>query len=898
MWCRWEGQDSAGPRPQPPAWLVLWGKRGKGNDPSWHPLACHLVDVMMVARCLWQHALPRRLRERIAAGLGLATDAAGYWVSLWASLHDIGKASPGFQGAWPPARLALEGYGLDFPSPQGSPVPHPLVTAAVLPNLLKETGLAQRAALRLSGVVAGHHGTFPRADAWVDLGSHSLGGPPWTAVRRELWSHLLAVAGPAPEAARLASLSDHALLLLLAGLTCVSDWIGSMQESFPPAGHVPELDRYAGAALRQAEKALDRLGWSGWVPRPAVAFSKVFDFSPNQLQEVAIRLGDENRPGLVIVEAPMGTGKTEAAFWLSDAWQVGTGLGGTYIALPTEATSNQMFGRFREFLSRRFAGDRVNLHLVHGHAPLASDYRELRVLSAAEDHEAGVVAEEWFVPRKRALLAPFGVGTVDQSLLTVLRIRHGFLRLFGLAAKTVVVDEAHAYDTYMSTLLDRLLAWLGAAGAPVIVLSATLPRSRRSQLLAAYLGKEAPLPPTPYPRVTWAWDGRAGCVALEPPPSTEVRLERVGSDPDAIARRLARALEDGGCAVWICNTVGRAQKAYRALAALEAPGLDVDLFHALYPYADRTKREQRALARFARRADRPFRAVLVATQVVEQSLDLDFDLMVTDLAPVDLLFQRLGRLHRHPETLRPPKLTSPELWLTLSPDPAVLPDFTATSPVYDEYLLLRSWLALAGRASLKVPDDIEPLVQEVYDAPPPSGLQGELAQRLQAARDRMRAAHDEQAQQATCRLIGHPSYPDNILEAFTVDLDEEDPNAHVAFQALTRLGPPNVSLVCLHAVNGQPSLTPDGSEPLDLERTPSLATVEQLLGRSLRLAHRALAPRFLEQPVPPGWRKSPFLRHHRCALFRGGRCHTGDWELELDPELGLVIRRLDGDVRF
>ena len=390
----------------------------------------------------------------------------------------------------------------------------------------------------------------------------------------------------------------------------------------------------------------------------------------------------------------MGEGKTEAAMYLADRFAARLGQRGCYFALPTQATSNQMFTRVREFLKGRYPDNIVNLQLLHGHAALNAEFQTLLQSADAEpecvcedndlhDHRPGVIAAEWFTYRKRGLLAPFGVGTIDQALLAVLQTRHVFVRLFGLAHKTVIIDEVHAYDAYMTTLLERLLEWLAALGSSVVLLSATLPKARRDALASAYvkgLGGNIALPPDDrYPRLTWVGQADSGSRHVETSERSSRKLSlqwidgAVPKDGDAfpLGERLRVALEAGGCAAVICNTVTQAQKVYLALKEYFVGNADdgapiLDLLHARFLFKDRDERERRCLVRFGkpgalvdfgdkdlREVRRPNRAVLVATQVIEQSLDLDFDLMVSDHAPVDLILQRAGRLHRHPRADRP-----------------------------------------------------------------------------------------------------------------------------------------------------------------------------------------------------------------------------------------------------
>ena len=351
----------------------------------------------------------------------------------------------------------------------------------------------------------------------------------------------------------------------------------------------------------------------------------------------------------------MGEGKTEAALLAADA----LGPRGFYVALPTQATSNQAFTRVSDFLTHRYPGSPVHLQLLHGHASLSEEVKTLRrnatlyFRPAEGDREdmgdAGfpaVLAAEWFTYRKRGLLAPFGVGTIDQVLLADLATRHVFVRLFGLAHKAVVLDEVHAYDTYMTHLTEGLVEWLGALDASVVLLSATLPKARREALVRAYLRgrgiESTSVPSAPYPRITWAGDDGTGSheVVTSARNRRTVRLgwvspdlPRTPQDGFPIGAKLQEFLVDGGRAAVICNTVRRAQETYGALCSIFSRH-EIDLWHSQFPLSDRRLREERCLRVFGKERDPAVhRSVLVATQVIEQSLDLDFDLIVPTLSP-------------------------------------------------------------------------------------------------------------------------------------------------------------------------------------------------------------------------------------------------------------------------
>lgn len=346
----------------------------------------------------------------------------------------------------------------------------------------------------------------------------------------------------------------------------------------------------------------------------------------------------------------MGEGKTEAAFYAHLRLQSASGHRGMYIALPTQATGNLMFERAKAFLNRYGKSRRLDLQLLHGANELVEAYQKIRVRpNTPEGGEEGVEAQVWFSHRKRGLLSEYAVGTVDQALLGILPTKHQFVRLWGLGNRVVVLDEVHAYDTYTSGLIESLVRWLWALDSSVVLMSATLPKAKREALLKAFGAGEIPkVEDKPYPRITRVVKGDLKPIVetFEVRKQPTLALGALPLDLEALAGKALEQARSGGCVACIVNTVQRAQDLYQALVG-KADGVEVHLFHARYPLEERLERERTVLAKFGKQGQRPQKAVLVATQVVEQSLDLDFDVMFTDLAPVDLVLQRAGRLHRH-----------------------------------------------------------------------------------------------------------------------------------------------------------------------------------------------------------------------------------------------------------
>ena len=935
-----------------PELLACWAKLGYGEEsPSYHPLLCHMIDAASVAREMWRSVLSHGQQSELAGDLGFNQnqEAAAVWCAFLAGLHDLGKASPAFQLRVKQAsrreevKQRLRGIGLRVYDLSLNPPPHGTITAATLPGILTaEFDVAGRAAKRIGVVVGGHHGVFPtntqiHGIKAADKGISGQNG--WDNIRRQLTEQLADLL-ELPRDRRPGEIGNAAAMIL-SGFVTVADWIGSNTDFFHYAAP-SNLAAYARDAETQARKALDQLGWCLQPPRGGIRhFAELFQkiAEPNDLQRAIVSVASEfSEPGLVIIEAPMGEGKTEAAMYLANHWAESAGQRGCYFALPTQATSNQMFGRVRDFLSSRYAGDLVQLQLLHGHASLSSEFELLRrnyraftpnsveqdANHAQDTDHAGVVAAEWFTYRKRGLLAPFGVGTIDQALLAALQTKHVFVRLFGLARKTVVVDEVHAYDVYMSTLLERLLEWLAALGSSVVLLSATLPKARREALLAAYTrGSRKPegvtLPRTEYPRVSWvsaASGSDSRTVAVSSRGEKDILLEwRDGLVPSQDGERvllgeiLEGALSRGGCAAVICNTVSRAQEVYRALkpyfpGTAGDGGPELDLFHSQYLFEDREKRERRSLSRFGkpggtvvgedgyeRPVNRPHRAVLVATQVIEQSLDLDFDLMVSDMAPADLLLQRAGRLHRH-ERPRPSGLDQPGL-LVCRPDmDNDVPQFdSGTAAVYHSHVLLRSWLALRDRKAIRVPQDVEDIIESVYDDDcHPDDLPGPLRERWESTWKEFTANTQRERDEALKRWIKPPSYNGELWH-ITEDTREEDaPEFHREHQALTRLAPPSVPVVFLFGGEDRSWLDSAYSEQVDLSSVPSTDTVKRLLRRTVSISNRRIVFELLKQLPPTSWRRTALLRNHRAVFLNAsGVSNVGSFEIALDVEAGVVV---------
>jgi CRISPR-associated endonuclease/helicase Cas3 len=622
-----------------PKHFLLWAKTDQVGGENIHPLIYHLIDVGECTLALWNLALSEQTRKTFASYLNLDIEATGCLLAFWASLHDIGKASPGFQRKYLPRIPLLNKEGFVFPNDVSvNPATHGILTAWALTELLNECGLTKTHARQVAFALGGHHGAWPTNDRIQSpaLQKSDKGDGLWDITRKDLLSVLKGIYHPV-SCINLPKEQDklNTFLTLFSGLVSVADWIGSMAENFPFVEKYMPADQYIREyASKQARSTLETLGWLGWqADGSLLTFAAMFpDIQINPIQQKTIEsTAGCKLPALVILEAPTGIGKTEAALFLADTWlqtQKGKGI---YIAMPTQATSNQMFERTTDFLVNRYPLQSINTHLVHGAALLKDDEETPQPQGIAEDDKTAVgnvKAEIWFLPRKRTLLAPFGVGTVDQALMSVLQTNHFFVRMFGLGQKVVIFDEVHAYDTYMSTLFQRLLRWLRSIGTSVILLSATLSEKTRQELVGAWLGDEdIVMPPAAYPRLTVVGSDKPEIIELPSPELRTLQLAWVDPTPEQIAEHLAEKLRDGGCAAVICNRVKRAQEIYEALKTKGIiEGDNLILFHARFPFEWRKNIEDRILEIFGKDKDhldrpnpnRPQKAIVVATQVIDK----------------------------------------------------------------------------------------------------------------------------------------------------------------------------------------------------------------------------------------------------------------------------------------
>jgi len=873
----------------------LWAKSSHDDRESWHPLILHLLDVAASADAILARE-PPSTRDRLAETLGLDWSRARPWILLLISCHDLGKGCPGFQCKW--KNLS----GLDSGASPDTTVNHAFISQVELFELLLELHWPEELAALVADSVGCHHGERAKPSTLNDLSGNrrALGKSEWHQARCAIFEALLAVFPPEAVPTK-ASLSGPDFMLL-AGLTSFADWIGS-NEAYFPFGTPEDCENlqawFDRRRAENAEKALDSIGWAARTPLAASqkTFDEVFGFTPRPLQQaMADALAGLSQPAILLVEAPMGEGKTEAAFYAHLELQRRLSHRGLYIALPTKATGNAMFWRTLLFLQSQGCERALDLQLLHGGTLLNDDFQRLKPSGIHDPQSPGDVrAGEWFTHKKRSLLSEYGVGTIDQALLTILPVRHQFVRLWGLANRVVVFDEIHAYDAYTGTLLLHLLRWLLALGASVVLLSATLPPAFRRKL-AELTQDDPPAADASYPRLTVYTPGQtvaSSAFDADPARRQQITIQPVAPELPALREALDSQLAKGGYALALVNTVQRAQALYELYAdgvpilaggqpigKRLADGTEVYLFHARFPANLRQQREDAVLAMFGppdadKPGERTGRKLLIATQVAEQSLDLDFDLIATDLAPIDLLLQRAGRLWRHKRGPRP--VEKPVLIVAgLAGDAP--PNFGRPlwwGAVYREDVLLRTWCLLRGKPEIMLPDVIDPFVQAVYEETVeiPAALHDRHDHAL-TENEGKRQAHTSEADKA---IIGFPDDASwNDPARFSL-YDEDEPGVHRTLMAHTRLGDDSVVVIPLWE-----------ADAFSADATPGFKQAKDWFLRAISVSRKPIVKPLQHAGVPEGWKKSSLLRNAYPLPLDAESRWIIDSRVQLSSELGLI----------
>jgi CRISPR-associated endonuclease/helicase Cas3 len=901
--------------------LRLWGKTERNNtDPEiFHPALFHMLDVGNVALALLTNPAAVRIQKTLERALGQSLRELRIWLPWLVALHDIGKVSAAFQAInkGQLTRLTQEGFLFDGWN-INSDVRHEAVSQVYFAEKLSNVDIfLEKAIGTWAEVVGGHHGRYQHPDTQIKHAHRELTQEPaeWQTYR-ETADALLRRTFGANNISGIPQPDNHSTeIMALTGFMILCDWIGSDGRYFCPEPDT-DFENYVQKSRKCAEKAVSESGLLAGAASIApidvtLLFDDLGDLRPLQLAINEIPAELLQAPSLTIIEAPTGEGKTEAALALAHRIAQATGTEELYYALPTMATSNQMFGRLQTHLRDRL-GLPTAVKLVHGQSFLVEEeLRDEIPLALAQplgnggnpnQSEVGETIS-WFNTKKRSLLAPFGVGTIDQAELASLNVKHTALRMMGLAGKVVIVDEVHAYDTYMLTIIERLLKWLAAMNTSVILLSATLPKARRKKLAEAYgvpldlsVEKDDLYPSLLVLSQQGVFHTSAGVWQ----PNRAIHLDELHlGDDDARTKAewLLNAVKDGGCACWITNTVRRAQRIYEELLPLASPDVQLDLLHSQYPLDERQRREGVLTDLYSRSGKRPAsgKGIVVGTQVLEQSLDLDFDVMVSDLAPIDLLLQRAGRLHRH-DRQRPAAHSTPCLYINYEVNPNGEWKSGSDRKIYAEFIMRQTHRTLKNIEAKQIclPADYRRLIEAVYSDQPPA-----VDDPLYESWKELEKDKDKAYGEASQRLLPAPYPRDSFaLEAAMRIKFEEDEGRADWIVAQTRLGEETINVIHIEKSGGF-AVLPDG-EKIDINAKASLEIQRKLLKRNMRISQRdaiALLKRRKDSDeyLTKLFKESPLLKGYYPVWLTNGktelRLEKGTLRICLDKELGLKITK-------
>lgn len=735
-----------------PETASFWAKTGDKDSPTRGlSLVQHMLDAGSVAARLWDTWLAPGLQKRFSEHLHLSMEDTRALVCWLTATHDMGKATPEFSGQLDARRdenLAvyrqrIEQQDFEFPEDLVTPTsslrcPHSKYSQSILIHLLTSNieGISREVAETLASISGAHHGT-PAADLYAS---------------RFGWSNptLRPMQEVVVEAAR---------SMQSGGMMCIE---APMGQGKTEAGLI---------AAEFLAQATGRTGVAFAAPTQATSnalFDRVIEWVKYQTYIVAQEHGGSLEPHSMFL-----------------------------------GHSKNRFNKSYEALSKADIFDESSA------SKQENNRKTLRPGTSLARHS-------WLSGTKKGLLSSFVVCTIDQVLMTALQARHVMLRYFGLASKVIIIDEVHAYDVYMSRYLSAALYWLGQMNAPVILMSATLPSATRDDLMESYanglkIGAEpqhkAPAsssapqndmmarmmaniaknqaPSTPavtenspldldYPVIhtlTAEDNGTPKKWKVEQPvEQTEIELKLIDDSPESVLKVLEPLANDHGCAAVICNTVGRAQEMHAFLS--EQFGEEhVILTHSRFTATHRTEQEELLVSKLGKKAhyseadgedsSRPHSLIVVGTQVIEQSLDLDFDVMITDFAPVDLVLQRMGRLHRHDSrnnSERTPAYRKPVCYVRgveTFGSHIEAPDFPRGSKaVYEPMILLSSYAQLLPHFEgepIRIPTDISPLVQKTYQENTSAEIPSAWAEVYESAKQEC----DKVKEQAKVRAKGY-----------------------------------------------------------------------------------------------------------------------------------------------
>ena len=664
------------------------------------PLWEHLFETGLFAKILLTESAYHRAVDTLH---GMANNISGEQlvdsICYLVAIHDIGKISPYFQAKMGADDCVLFG-ATQIPDTQFR---HEKYSQYLLKTrLLPRYGLNRRTKNVLADIIGDHHQCKPDnsgdhfpADTNEALLEQAIDG---------LENHIFDIFPFTPFS--ILPGRENAFCQIVSGIVRLSDWsVSSFAHELTSDGKSDE--EYARCVINRCKKYISDGGLSTWEPESHYNYADLFDaFSSSAvtlrpLQEKMIDVIDKHPLAeCIVIESEPGSGKTEAGLYAAMNLMKSKNLQGLYFALPTGATAEAMLPRLQALKEKTGAWDDTDLRLLTSLAWMRY---------SSDDADA---KRDWTKSGPRKLFSKLACGTVDQLMAAGEKLKAGDMRLLALSNKAIIIDEFHAYDAYMLDILLVILRWAKELYIPVIILSATLRQESLRKICGIYSKNVPNTLSSAYPLITVADNDRisqyecASTFHKTYPISTVHQDELVGE--------ILSSVSAGGNTVYIANTVRRALDMYNKLMALKPADVELHIYTASTTPENKEKMGSDIVYRYGKqgKADekRPQKSILIATQIMEMSMDVDFDTMFSDLAPADSILQRIGRMRRHDDagTIRETGFKS-IFYL-------VLPDRSRSGWAlpYSEAVLTATENALSKMSQISVPEDTRPLIEQTY----------------------------------------------------------------------------------------------------------------------------------------------------------------------------------------
>lgn len=666
-------------------WEKILGK----TIPFEYPLVLHLIDSMAVGDALWDNYLSSNQKNFLAERLGITLSETKSLVLYTIGMHDIGKANP----YWLSHTLKLNSnHSLfqDFPwkecSDQSDNWRHDLAGGVYFANHSQIAYPSYLGSL-LIRTTSGHHGHF-QDDKVLGMKEDFSTGKLWVEAQQNIEALILQLSGMQPNMS--VQKPSDSVTLLITGLVVLADWLASNSKYiYAVHQNYPTYQNHYVESVKHATNVLKREGLQKPVWKENLSWGNIFPLipNPNPLQETFItHKSIFEQPGILLISAPMGMGKTESSLYAAAQFGKNLKLNGTWVALPTKATTNAMFERMVGVSDKWFNQSLNTVALMHSSSLIAeaiantptseriSSNQILGDKTATQIYDTESVQDfisSFLQEKRQGGLSNLVTSTVDQMINVSIPLKHNMLRWVGLTNKTLILDEVHDFDVYTFGLIKKLVEWCATFQVPVIAMSATLSKKSQQDLFNAYVMNLNPRPPenkkenfVPAEGINspgWLYGTVSENKIIttseaipeeKNPVMYQTYLTKTKDFTETVTTICLEENKHNPTILVVCNTVNQATGIYRNLSTNSDIKIPIMLLHSRMTETQKTHIIKSMMEKVGKKASHRSPHILVATQIVQQSMDIDYDMLITPLAPLPDLLQRVGRVHRHPTPKR------------------------------------------------------------------------------------------------------------------------------------------------------------------------------------------------------------------------------------------------------